>query len=170
MSGAVQTATGPGTSMASNFNAKTRDVTPGESMEAGLLVTPSVGTYGNGVALCGAQHGSDNDAEAGIEQIEVMGHHPRSNVAYDKSTDFEAGDHAIAIKHEIGKEYWLKGSSLTAIFGAKLITASSGLIAVAGDHASTPLSMHTYECTLAVSGGVWTKGVYKGLTLINTTT
>lgn len=169
MSGAVQTATQPGTSMAVNFNAKTRDITPGAAMEAGLLVTPSTGTYGNGVALTGASHGSDNDAEAGIEQVEIMGEHPRSNIPYDKTTDFEAGDHAIAIRHEKGKEYWLKGSSLTAALDQKLICAANGLIGVAGDNSATPLSMHSYRCTRAVSSGTWTKGVYLGETMVFTT-
>lgn len=169
MSGAVETAILPGTSVCANKNGTPRPVTIGAaSMSPGLLVKPSTGTYGNGVGLCGAQHGTDNDTEGGIEQLEVPSIHPNSTKPYDKTTAWTTGQSAISIKHEIGKEYWLLGSSITVVYGDKLITAASGLIAKAGNFTTTPKSMHTYECTKAVTSGTWTRGVYKGITPIFT--
>lgn len=139
-----------------------RNVTIGEgSMYPILLVKPSTGTYGNGVGLAAANEGDDNDDEADIEQLEIEA--ARTSTAYDITTVYTTGDPAIAIKHMPGKGYWLKGSSLTASKGDKLIPTSSGLVKKALTHTATPLPMHTWSVIKAVTSATYVQGEYKGL-------
>lgn len=163
------TESAPGTTVDISGGSPTRNVTIGESsVYGGLLVTPSTGIYGNGVVKTGAAHGDSNTGEAGIEQIEIPTLHPQSNTPYDVSTAFSTADPAIAVRHIVGKEYWLKGSSLTASLDDKLVCVANGLVGKETAHTSTPLAHHTWRCTKAVSSGTWTKGVYLGLTPIFT--
>lgn len=141
-----------------------RSVSIGETMTACVLVTPSTGTYGNGVALAAANHGDSQADEAFVEQIEIPEIHPRSSTVYDKTTNFTAGDPAEAIKHVKNKVYWLKGSSLTAYKNkSKLIVAGSGLVKVQLTHTATPLPVHMWGCYLSVSAATYTLGEYLGI-------
>ncbi len=141
-----------------------RPVTIGaESMYAACLVTPSTGTYGNGVDLTGANHGDSNTAEATVEQLEIPAIHPHSTTAYDKTTAFTTGDPAIAIEHVVNQGYWLKGSSLSITRDDKIICTSSGLVKKALAHTATPLPVHTWKCIKTVSAQTYVQGRYMGL-------
>lgn len=163
-----ETAIEPGTSCAINHNPPSRPVTIGAaSMNACLLVVPSTGTYGNGVALAGAQVGNTN-AIGIIEQLQIPAKHPQSTTPYDKTTDFVAGDPARAIEHIIGRSYWLEGSSLSITKGAKMIGAASGLIASAGAGTTTPVSMLVWVCNKTVATATYVQGKFIGLASVFT--
>jgi hypothetical protein len=139
------------------------------SCKYGLLVSRNTGTYGNGFEVTTTAHGNSNTGEASIYQIEGASVHPQTDdVTAYISTALAANDAIVVARHEIGKEYWLKGSSLTASLDDKLVPSTNGLVEKEDAHSSSGVSMHTWACTLAVSSGTWTRGIYMGLTFIFT--
>lgn len=141
-----------------------RNITIGaSSITAGLLVVPSTGTYGNGVALSGANCGSAQATEAFIESVEIPSIHPGSGTPYDIATAFTTGDPANGVQHVCGKNYWLKGSSVSTVRGSKIIPIASGLVKVALAHTATPLPMHMWGAIKIYSSATWVLGTYLGI-------
>jgi hypothetical protein len=131
---------------------------------AGLLAEPSTGTYGNGAIAMTVNFGDSQIAEAEVMQVEIMAIHPQSSTPYDLTTAFAAGDHVNMVVHQVGKVYWLKGSSISATKDqSKLIPAGAGLVKVQVAHTATPLPMHMWKCRKTVTSATWVKGTYLGI-------
>ena len=75
-----------------------------------------------------------------------------------------AGDPMDVVIHEIGKVYWVQGSSLTVSKDDKCIIATGGLVAKQTNHTATPLPHHTYVPIKAYSSATWIKARYIGIT------
>lgn len=138
-------------------------VTSTDTLYAGLLTEPDIGSIGNGVKALTANFGDSNTVEGDVYQIEVPPVHPQSNAPNNITTAFSTNDSVVLKKHVIGKSYWLKGSSVTAVKGAKLIPAGSGLVKAMLAHTATPLPIHTWVCDKAVSSATWIQATYKGI-------
>ena len=164
--GAIETASGPGTTVDVGSESPSRDVTAtAVTNKPGLLCKISEGTYGNGVDVSGAAYGSSNDDEGFIEQFTIEGIHPQSNITYDKATAYAIGDPVSAKTHIVNHTYWLKGSSITAEKGDKLVCIAGGLVAPESDHTATPLNHHMWSCAKTVAAATWVQGTY----LVNVT-
>ena len=132
-----------------------------EAMKPVRLVIPSTSTYGNGVALGTAQYGKAS-GQGTIWLTELPAIHPQSNTPWDKDTDFAVKDNIDCVKMQVGKVYWLAGSSLTVDEGDKLIMAANGLIAE-NTNTTTVLPMHTWVVERDVSGATYVAARYMGL-------
>jgi hypothetical protein len=129
-----------------------------------LLVSPSTGSIGNGTALAGANEGDSNTVESLIESVEIPKVHPTSRKMFDKTTGFTTSDPAVGIRHEIGRGYWLKGSSVTGVINqTKFICAASGLVKAQVAHTATPLPVHMWACLKTTSSATWQQGKYLGI-------
>jgi len=140
-----------------------RDVTIGDSSSyPGLLVEPSIATYGNGVAVMTANFGDSNTVEAICEQLDILPLHTQSNTPYDKTTVLTAADPWVAVRQVVGKKYWLKGSSVTTIRGTKLVPAGSGLVKAMLAHTATALPMFTWAAETVRSSATWIDATFLG--------
>ena len=161
--GAIETASGPGTSVDVGPESPQRDATAtATTNKPGLLCKPSTGSYGNGVDITGAAYGSANADEGFIEQFTIEGTHPQSNTINDKATAYAVADPVSVKGHIIGKTYWLKGSSLTADVGDRLVCIAGGLVGVETEHTATPLNHHMWACAAKVASATWVQGTYLG--------
>ena len=154
----------PGSTVDVDGGSRIEDGTVGDSScYAGLLVEPSTGTYGNGVAVMTANYGDSNTVEALARQIEIDKIHPTSNSPYDLTTVYTAGQHVNIVVHQVNKVYWLKGSSITTVKNqTHLVPAGSGLVKAQLAHTATALPMHTWVARQTVSSATWVKGQYLG--------
>ena len=148
---------------------KSGTATSTDTKYAVLLTEPDIGSIYNGVKLMSANFGDSNIAEGDAWQIEIPSVHPQSNTPNDKATAFSTNDALNLVKHVIGSSYWLKGSSLSAAVGAKLVPAGSGLVKVALAHTSTPKAVHTWVVDKLIASKTYVQATYKGLTQIYTT-
>lgn len=163
--GAIETASGPGHTVDVGSESPIIDATAvAVTNKPGLLAMISISTYGNGCDVASAAYGDANATEGEIYQFTIEEIHPQSNTPYDKATAYAVADPVCVKRHVINKTYWLKGSSLTILKGAKIICAASGLVAVQTAHTATPLPHHTWVCAKAVSAATWVQGTYIGIT------
>lgn len=129
------------------------------SVKPGLLVAPSVGTYGSGYDVVGANFG-DGYLEGDLYLVEVSAIHPESITEYDKATAYAATDRITVIVLEVGKIYELAAAStFDCTKGEILVCGAGGLIVSAGSHTTTPITRHcfTAQQTLTNSATVLAK-------------
>lgn len=130
----------------------------------GLLAEPSTGTYGNGYIAMTANFGDSNTVEVEAVQVEIPAIHPQDDSIYSLTKAFAAGDKLNMVVHQVGKLYWLKGSSITTVKDqTKLIPAGSGLVKAAVAHTATPLPLHMWKARQTVTTATWVKGTYLGM-------
>jgi len=137
----------------------------GSAVIPGLLLKINIGTYGNGYEACSAEYSNSQIIGGAIFQCQITGRSPGaiSTTPYDKTTVITAGLPIVVVKHEIGEEYWLKGSSLTTLKNStKLTTAANGLVEVQVAHTATSKHLHYWVASGAYSAATWVRGVYKG--------
>ena len=168
-SGKVATVPGDTVQITKDSPVKPGTATSTDTKYAVLLVEPDIGSIGNGVKLMGADFGDSNIAEGDVWQIEIPSVHPQSNTPNDKDTAFATNDALNLIKHVIGSSYWLKGASLSAAVGDKLICAGGGLVKKSLAHTATPKSKNYWVVDKLVASKTYVQATYKGQTMFFTT-
>ncbi len=135
----------------------------GSGVIPGLLLKINIGTYGNGYEVCSAAFPSSQTIGGDIFSCQITGRAPGSisTTPFDKTTAITAGLPITVVRHEKGKEYWLKGSSLTTLkHSTKLTCAANGLVEVQTAHTATAKLHHYWVASGAYSAATWVRGVY----------
>jgi len=97
------------------------------SVKPKLLLIPSVGTYANGMGVCGSEHGkADGDMKPWA--CEVLSKHPQSTTPFDLTTAYAVGDQGIMKECVEDEIYELMSGSASYEKGDRVKCAANGLV------------------------------------------